>query len=78
MLKRDKKVQPHKKKKGPGLAKANGRDGQSTVEYIILVAAIIGALIVFLPRTFKTAFEATLNSGTCGMVNMADRLSTSR
>jgi competence protein ComGC len=67
MLKRDIKVQPQKKKKG-----------QSTVEYIILVAAIIGALIIFLPSTFKNAFNATLQSGTNGMQNMADRLAGSR
>ena len=42
MLKRDIMVKPRKKKKG-----------QSTVEYIILVAAIIGALIIFLPGTFR-------------------------
>jgi len=67
MLKRDIKRQPQKKKKG-----------QSTVEYIILVAAIIGALIIFLPGTFKSAFNAALTSGTNGMENMADRLSASR
>lgn len=60
-------VKPRRKKKG-----------QSTVEYIILVAAIIGALIVFLPGTFKDAYNATLRSGTNGMQNMADRLRSSR
>ena len=49
MLKRDIMLKPQKKKKG-----------QSTVEYIILVAAIIGALIIFLPSTFKAAFNAAL------------------
>jgi uncharacterized protein (UPF0333 family) len=60
-------LKPQKKKKG-----------QSTVEYIILVAAIIGALIIFLPGTFRDAFNAALRSGTNGMENMADRLSASR
>ena len=60
-------LKPQKKKKG-----------QSTVEYIILVAAIIGALIIFLPGTFRSAFNAALISGTNGMENMADRLSASR
>jgi hypothetical protein len=60
-------AKPQKKKKG-----------QSTVEYIILVAAVIGALIIFLPGTFKNAFNATLRSGTNGMVNMAGRLQASR
>ena len=67
MLKRDIMLKSQKKKKG-----------QSTVEYIILVAAIIGALIVFLPGTFKNAYNAALISGTNGMENMADRLSVSR
>ena len=67
MLKRNIQEQPRKKKKG-----------QSTIEYIILVAAVIGALIVFLPGTFKTAFNATLRSGTNGMEDMANRLATSR
>jgi uncharacterized protein (UPF0333 family) len=60
-------LKPQKKKKG-----------QSTVEYIILVAAIIAALIIFLPSTFQDAFNATLMSGTNGMENMADRLAGSR
>jgi hypothetical protein len=67
MLKRNIKVKLQKKRKG-----------QSTVEYIILVAAIIAALIIFLPGTFKTAYNAALFSGTNGMENMADRLSVSR
>jgi len=66
MLKRNINEKPRKKK------------GQSTVEYIILVAAVIGALIIFLPGTFRTAYNATLTSGTDGMQNMATRLQTSR
>lgn len=66
MLKRNKNI--HFKKK----------DGQSTVEYIILVAAIIAAILIFLPSTFRTAFNAALTEGTNGMTNMAERLSTSR
>ena len=49
MLKRDITIKPQKKRKG-----------QSTVEYIILVAAIIGALIIFLPTTFQNAYNAAL------------------
>ena len=67
MLKRNITKNPQKKKKG-----------QSTIEYIILVAAIIGALLVFLPGTFQTSYEATLSEGTNGMENMAWRLSQSR
>ena len=66
MLKRNIKEKPCRKK------------GQSTVEYIILVAAVIGALIVFLPNTFQTAYNQTLTDGTTGMTDMAGRLSTSR
>jgi len=67
MLKRNISKQTRRKKKG-----------QSTVEYIILVAAVIGALIVFLPTTFQGAFNATLKSGTNGMEDMANRLADSR
>ena len=67
MFKRNILEQPRKKKKG-----------QSTVEYIILVAAVIAALIIFLPGTFSNAYNATLESGTDGMVDMATRLSGSR
>jgi len=68
MLKQDINVKKRKK-------------GQSTVEYIILVAAVIGALIVFLSgdtSPFKKAFNATLTEGINGMQNMAHRLATSR
>ena len=67
MLKQDINVKKRKK-------------GQSTVEYIILVAAVIGALIVFLGQNgpFHKAFNGTLTEGINGMQNMAHRLSTSR
>ncbi len=54
------------------------RKGQSTVEYIILVAAVIAALLIFLPGTFRTAVTSTMTEGTNGMQNMAARLSGSR
>ena len=56
------------------------RKGQSTVEYIILVAAIIAALILFLNQNgpFQKAYNETLNRGTDGMLDMANRLATSR
>lgn len=68
MLKRNNNMRCSKKKKG-----------QSTVEYIILVATILAALILFLKPSgiFQTAFCETLNEGTDGMVNMAGRLSGS-
>ncbi|HBG60756.1 MAG: hypothetical protein A2Y03_04585 [Omnitrophica WOR_2 bacterium GWF2_38_59] len=54
--------------------------GQSTVEYIILIAAVLAALIIFLGPggPFQTAFNTTINSGTDGMEDMADRLAGSR
>jgi uncharacterized protein (UPF0333 family) len=69
MLKRNIIIKPAKKKKG-----------QSTVEYIILVAAILAALIIFLRPggVFQNAFNRTLNTGTDGMENMAVRLQGSR
>lgn len=69
MLKRDNHIAPRRKKKG-----------QSTVEYIILVAAVLAALILFLRPggVFQTAFNDTISTGTSGMQNMANRLATSR
>jgi competence protein ComGC len=69
MLKRNKTINRKKKQKG-----------QSTVEYIILVAAVIGILIVFLRPggVFQNAYNDTLSQGTNGMVNMAQRLRNSR
>lgn len=69
MLKRNIVNNPKKKKKG-----------QSTVEYIILVAAVLAALLVFLGPggIFRTAFNSTLATGTNGMEDMANRLLTSR
>jgi hypothetical protein len=56
------------------------KKGQSTVEYIILVAAVIGALIVFLKPggVFQNAYKNALQQGTNGMEDMANRLSGSR
>jgi len=51
------------------------KKGQSTVEYIILIAAVLAALIIFLGPggPFQTAYNTTINSGTDGMEDMADR-----
>jgi len=69
MLKRNKTTKPSTKNKG-----------QSTVEYIILVAAVLAALIVFLQPggIFATAVNDTFVTGTNGMQNMAARLAGSR
>ena len=56
------------------------RKGQSTVEYIILVAAVLAALIIFLKPggVFQSSFNRALTSGTNGMEDMANRLADSR
>ena len=69
MLKRHNAKQPVGKKKG-----------QSTVEYIVLVATIIAALIIFLRPggPFQSAFNQTLAGGTNGMQLMSNALQGSR
>lgn len=54
--------------------------GQSTLEYLILVAGVIALLIVFLGPNgvFRDAFNQTLSTGTNGMDEMATRLRNSR
>ncbi|HPN88616.1 MAG TPA: class III signal peptide-containing protein [Candidatus Omnitrophota bacterium] len=55
------------------------RKGQSTVEYIILVAGVIAVLLIFLRPNgpFHTAFNETLKTGTNGMETIAERLKNS-
>jgi uncharacterized protein (UPF0333 family) len=62
------------------LIRRTKKKGQSTVEYIILVAAIIAALIIFLGPAglFRTSVTDTYTAGTDGMTNMAKRLNVSR
>ncbi len=69
MLKRNRTIKPVKKKKG-----------QSTVEYIILVAAIIAALIIFLRPggVFQTQYNQVLDGSANQMTVMANRLGNSR
>ncbi len=69
---RKKKITSSQKKRAAAKTK-----GQSTVEYIILVAAVIAAMIIF-SGTFKSSIQSTFTSGTNGMQNMADRLQASR
>ena len=56
------------------------KKGQSTVEYVVLVAAVIALLFLFLAPsgTFRNAFNSTLATGTNGMQDMANRLQSSR
>jgi hypothetical protein len=53
------------------------KKGQSTVEYIILVTAVIAVIILFTVTTsspFRTKVGNTLGNATDAMVNMAQRL----
>ena len=54
--------------------------GQSTLEYIILVTAVVAVLLVFLGPNgvFRAGFTNALSSGTNGMQNMAVRINASR
>ena len=52
------------------------KKGQSTLEYIVLVAAVIAAVLLFVPF-FRNSLVQTLNSGTNAMINMAGRLGSS-
>ena len=56
------------------------KKGQSTVEYVVLVAAVIALLFIFLEPNgvFRNAFNSSLATGTNGMTDMANRLSASR
>ena len=60
------------------LKKLNKKKGQSTLEYIILVAVIIAILAIFLPGIFRDAYDNTMEMGTNGMEDMANRLAGSR
>ena len=57
------------------------KKGQSTVEYIILVAGVVAILIVFVGSSsspFRTALNTTYGTATNGMNTMATRLMNSR
>lgn len=68
MLKRNAINKPHKRKKG-----------QSTVEYIVLVAAVLGVILVFLGPSgiFQKTFNSILSKGSDTMLNLANRLANS-
>ncbi len=58
--------------KGP----RQGGAGQSTVEYILLVAAVIAVIILFTGPggAFRTKLQSTIDKTTNGMGDMANRL----
>jgi hypothetical protein len=62
------------------MVKNRKRKGQSTLEYIILVTAVIVVIISFLvsPQSvFKTQLNTTLNATTDMMATMSSRLGNS-
>ena len=53
------------------------KKGQSTVEYIILVTAVVAVIIFFVANPgspFRTKINDTLGNATGAMANMAGRL----
>jgi hypothetical protein len=51
--------------------------GQSTVEYILLVTAVIGVIVLFTTSSgslFQTRLNSVLDQTTNSMVNVAGRL----
>ena len=60
--------------------KKRKKKGQSTLEYILLITAVVLILITFLQSggLFQNRYNDTLASATNGMVNMAERLKGSR
>jgi uncharacterized protein (UPF0333 family) len=56
------------------------RKGQSTVEYVILVAAVLAIVIAFVAGNnspFSKALNSAFSTGATGMNDMADSLSKS-
>jgi uncharacterized protein YoxC len=56
--------------------KKGKKKGQSTVEYILLAAAVIGALVIFLKPggTFHQTLNTTLDEVTGEMTDMKDQI----
>ena len=57
------------------------KQGQSTIEYVILVAGVILVIIWFVGNQsspFQNSLNSTLQQATNGMEDMANRLRTSR
>ena len=59
-----------------GAPAVRGRSGQSTVEYILLVTAVIAVILVATSQggPFRNRMAATIDTATNGMEDMANRL----
>lgn len=56
------------------LRKLRQKKAQSTIEYVILLAVVIMALVYFLPGVFKDRVGETWTNATNAMVNMSSRI----
>lgn len=57
--------------------RSSPRSGQSTVEYIVLVTAVLSVAILFLTNKntgLQSKLTQTMNDVSDGMTNMSDRL----
>ena len=52
------------------------REGQSTIEYIIIVAGVLAAVLIFLSNNgiFQNALNATYDTNINSMLNVAERI----
>jgi len=52
------------------------REGQSTIEYILIVAGVLVAVLVFLSNNgiFQNALNATYDTNINSMLNVAERI----
>ena len=52
------------------------REGKSTIEYIIIVAGVLAAVLIFLSNNgiFQNALNATYDTNINSMLNVAERI----
>ena len=50
------------------------RTGQSTLEYILVVASILAVLIAIVNGVFTTALQSTLDETTSGMIEAVKKV----
>ena len=59
-----------------GYNETGNREGQSTIEYILIVAGVLVAVLVFLSNNgiFQNALNATYDTNINSMLNAAERI----